>query len=449
MAWLLVFLSLLAPSAEAQTRKNRPAPAKPAQRVETADRWPVETLKVEGNRNYTDGQVLTVAGLKIGQMAGKTEFEAARERLLATGMFESVGYRFEPAPGGKGYAASFQIVEVEPVYPVRIEALPAPAEGIERALKQSDPLFSSRIPATKPVLDRYVRVIEDFLTKSGKPEKVIGRVMADGPDQLFVIFRSANLPPAVAEVRFTGNSVIPTTTLQTAIHGVAIGTLFNDARFRQILDAGIRPLYESRGRIRVKFPSIETERAKDVNGLVVKVAVEEGESYELGDVNIEGPGDSKSLFKMAKFRTGEIANFDEIKAGVGRIEQAMRRNGYMKVKSTVARRIDDAKKKVDLDVKLDPGPQFLFGRLAIQGLDIVSEPEIRKMWALKEGKPFNVEYPEFFLGRVREEGMFDNLGKTSSTVKVNDATRTVDVTLVFEGSGRPPEQRKRRAMPGF
>ena len=56
----------------------------------------MEALTVEGNRNYTREQVLAVAGLKVGQLAGKPEFEAARDRLTASGVFETVGYKFEP-----------------------------------------------------------------------------------------------------------------------------------------------------------------------------------------------------------------------------------------------------------------------------------------------------------------------------------------------------------------
>ena len=36
-------------------------------------------------QNYTAEQLLAVAGLKIGQVAGKSDFEAARDRLIATG----------------------------------------------------------------------------------------------------------------------------------------------------------------------------------------------------------------------------------------------------------------------------------------------------------------------------------------------------------------------------
>ena len=56
-------------------------------------------LDVEGNKLYSDERFLSIAGLKVGQMAGKAEFDAARDRLLATGAFESVGYKFEPIPG--------------------------------------------------------------------------------------------------------------------------------------------------------------------------------------------------------------------------------------------------------------------------------------------------------------------------------------------------------------
>ena len=37
------------------------------------------------------------------------------------------------------------------------------------------------------------------------------------------------------------------------------------------------------------------------------------------------------------------------------------------------------------------------------------------------------------LARIREDGVFDNLGKTKAQVKLDDANRTADVTLSFAG----------------
>src|ERR1700687_5282540 len=86
----------------AQTRRPRKPTAPAAPKTEQTS-WPLETLKVEGNQNYTAAQILTVAGLRIGQTVGKPEFEAARERLDATGVFDRVGYRFAPARDSKGF----------------------------------------------------------------------------------------------------------------------------------------------------------------------------------------------------------------------------------------------------------------------------------------------------------------------------------------------------------
>jgi outer membrane protein assembly factor BamA len=113
----------------------------------------------------------------------------------------------------------------------------------------------------------------------------------------------------------------------------------------------------------------------------------------------------------------------------------------MRVASNVERQIDDAARKVNLLMRVESGPQFVFGKLAIQGLDIHGEAAIKKLWALEPGKPFNVEYPQFFLNRVREDGIFDNLGPTRPDLKVNDAGLTVDVTLVFLRDAPPKPAR--------
>ncbi len=401
---------------------------------ETARRWPVETLAVEGNRHFTTARILAVAGLKIGQMAGKEEFEAARDRLLATGMFETVGYRFAPGPAGKGYAASFQVVEVEPLYPVRFEDLEAPDSQVAAYLAERDPLFGNRIPGTAPLLERYARHIQAFLASLGREESIIGKVTAGSePDRLFVLFRPARPPAAVALVSFTGNQAVPTRALREAISGVAVGTAYREERFRQLLDASVRPLYDARGLLRVAWTKITTEPAGDVDGLQVTVAIDEGGSFELAAVRIEGAEDfdNRELLQAAKIKTGETANFNEIKEGAERVRKLLQRNGHMRAAAAVEREINDAEKTVSVAIKLEPGPRFTFRKLEIRGLDLHGEAAIRKLWAPKPGDAFNVDYPDFFLSRVRDDGVFDNLNKTRADTRIDEEERVVDVTLHF------------------
>src|SRR5690349_2587957 len=140
MKWLLILLMLVPGSGFAQARPaaRKAAPQqkeKPKSGAPTPTKWPIETLLVEGNHNYGADQILAVASLKLGQLAGKEEFEAARDRLVASGAFETVGYKFEPGPNQKGYIATFQVTEVNPAYPVRFEVLGVPASEIEQTLR--------------------------------------------------------------------------------------------------------------------------------------------------------------------------------------------------------------------------------------------------------------------------------------------------------------------------
>jgi len=224
---------------------------------------------------------------------------------------------------------------------------------------------------------------------------------------------------------------------------VAIGLPYKEDAFRQCLDSSIRPLYDARGRVRVAFTKVSVEKATDVQGLAVKVKLEEGASYDLGNVGIEGaphfePG---RLLKTGKFRSGDTANFDEIGKGVDRIRKVLAHQGYMRNDVQIARKIDDGKKVVNLVLHIDEGPQFMFGKLNIDGLDLNGEAAMRKMWTQKPDTPYNPDYPNYFLQQVRSEALFDNLGETRAETKIDDKAHLVDVTLIFKYA--PPVTQKR------
>ncbi len=431
----------------AQTTAPKKAPPKkpaPASAPVPPGRWPIASLSVEGNRIYSSDQVLAVAGLKVGQTAGKAEFDAARDRLVSSGAFATVSYQFTRAPQGEGYAARFQVAEIEQVYPVIFEDLHVSTLDLQADLRAKDPLFSpEKLPATQPVLDRYTKWIEAFLTAKGVPEKVAGSVAPGLPGEYNIVFRPARALPNVSQIRFVGNKVVQQNVLREAISGTGVGAPFTEDSFRMILRASIRPIYEARGRLRVSFPELHTEPDKDIQGVIVTVTVNEGESYELGKVAFDGPTPvaPEALLKTGDFKTGEVANMDRVAEGAERIRKAVRHAGYLDAKVTSDRQIDDEKRSVNVTLHVEPGAQYQMGKLTLVGLDLNGEAEMLRIWTMKAGKPFNPDYPDLFLSRIREEGMFDNLGETKADTKVNQKDHTADVTLTFKGAdpklGRP------------
>jgi len=430
---LLALLLLLAPAPEfAQTAKPRTA-RKTAPKPAPATRWPIESLAIEGNQNYAREPILAVTGLKVGQLAGKSDFEAARDRILATGLFASVGYRFVPSKDSSGYAASFQVVEVTPVYPVVFEGLPANAADLHSLLKSKDPLYAGKLPGTAELLARYSAWIEEFLSAKNQNQKVVGKLGPTGADQFGVLFRSAKALPAVAQVKFTGNQALSTQLLQSKIAEAAIGFPYTEDTFRALLDNSVRRRYDALGRVAVSFPKITAEKAQDVDGVVVDVTVAEGPEFKLGEVQFAGKYAAKSaqMQKVAKFKIGETANFDEISSGIVRIQKSLERQGYIRVTTGVDRAVHEKTKTVDITIHIEEGPLFTMGKLTVEGLDLNGEAGIRKLWATKEGQPFDAEYPDYFMNRVREDGLFDNLHNNKASTKVDEQNHTVDVTLRF------------------
>ena len=436
LAALALLSLLIAFAGHAQTRQKRKSTPAIADKSTSAPAnggaWLIETLKVEGIRNYTADQILAVAGIHTGDSAGKTEFEAARQRLMATGVFATAGYRFTPAQDNKGYDASFEVSEIEQMYPARFEDLPASDAELRAWLKQKDPLFAPKIPATKPELDRYAQWIGEFLAQREYHELVAGRVVSENPSGLVIVFLPAKGLPVVAHTIFTNTGTVPAGILQTAMYGVAIGLPYEEPQYRLLLDSTIRPIYEARGMIRVAFPKIETEPAKDVDGLAVTTQVEQGPVYKLTKVNFRGaPESGADLDKLANLKTDQPVNFDDVKTAQQHIAERLRRDGFLHVTSEVRRNPNDTEHTISLTFQITPGPQFTQGKLDIVGLDLVSEPVIRKMWGLPPGKPFNIDYPDHFLARVKGDGLFDNLKTTRAETKVNEGEHTVDVTLYF------------------
>jgi outer membrane protein assembly factor BamA len=426
----LAFVLALPGLIGAQSHKTPKPVSQPVPPAPSA--YTVENLTVEGNHNYSVGQILAVAGLRQGQKAGKADFEAARNKLDATGAFDNVSYRFSPSKDGDGYDVVFEVGEVKQVYPVRFEDLPATDAQLRAWLKQKDPLFGAKIPATKEVVARYVAWISEFLAKQNYREPVAGKLSSDGTEELSVLFRPAKGYPAIAHIVFTGTGDIPAGQLQTAMYPVAIGVPYTEPRLRQLLDNTIRPIYEARGMLRLAFPKIETEPAKDVDGITVLVQVTPGPAYTLEHVGFTGADFSRSEWKdISKLKTSQTANFDEVKAAQDRIRQNLRRQGYLDAGSQVARDVNDTEHTVGIEFQIDPGAIYKLGKLSIVGLDIESEPTIRKMWGMAPGRPFNAEYPDHFLARVKDGGVFDNLKSTRAETMINAITHTVDVTLYF------------------
>ena len=190
----------------------------------------------------------------------------------------------------------------------------------------------------------------------------------------------------------------------------------------------------------VKFCPCTTEPDPETKGLLVTVHVEQGDEYNFGsfDYPQNAPLKPEDIAALIKAKEGEIANMNRVREGLSAVEDSLKRNGYMKAIARHQQTLNTEQKTVDVAILVEPGGLYKMDKLTIRGLDVVTEPAVRKRWGLKAGDPFDGAYPTYFLERIRE--MFDNLAKTDSKTKIDEVNKTVDVELLFTGTGDIPKE---------
>jgi outer membrane protein insertion porin family len=447
MVPFLIALALV-PAAFSQTHPAKKAA--PIKQESKQGSWPLVSLSVKGNHIYTEQQVLEVSGLKLGEIAGNAQFQAAHDRLLATGAFGNVGFQFGPDAAGKGIAGTIAVEEVEQLYPYRFEDLPASDAELRAFVRKYEPLFAAKMTGTQEVVDRISKELQQSLADKNLKYPIHGEFVADAPGQLAVVFRPATPRAQIGEVHFTGSKVILPQVLQGAFAPLAVGTPYSELNFRQKLDSGIRPLYEAKGRMRVAFGKIEAKPLAHADGVSITIAVDEGPEFKMGNVMATKSAiPAKELQAALKsIRGGEVANFDTVRAAVDAIQAIYRDEGYIRSETRFVPEIHDQEKTVDVHFTTTPGPLFHMGKLSIEGLDVTTEPAIRKLWSLTAGKPFKASYPQFFLDRVKEEGYLENVKDTRYEQHIDGDTQIVDVTLFFTGGSDKQTEEKKRKQQG-
>ncbi|MBI4889180.1 MAG: hypothetical protein HY821_01060 [Acidobacteria bacterium] len=405
--------------------------------------WPIREIHVSGAQHYAPRQIVAASGLKADSTVSRETFEAVRDRLLATGCIETITWKYESMPEGGAYRVTLVITEPDQYLPWVLDRVPVDRDAFIARARQEIPMFTETIPTTEAFLSRTAALLEKMAAEKGVKEHMAGKVLLIQKDTIAVVFGPKSAPPNVAEVRFTGARAVDPRELVKSLSQVAIGMPYIEANFRMVLENQIKPMYEAAGRLRVSFPKLDIAPAANVRGVVVTVHVDEGNGYILEDVDVRGTGLSEQDLKDAgQFKTGQTVNYSDIGKGLNRITDQLKANGFMKAAYKAQRQVNEEKKTVRLTVDYDPGPQYRFGKLEIKGLDLHSEPVVRKLWAMKPGDPFRGGYPDMFLNTIRDRGIFDDLGDTKAEMKSDDKTLLVDVLLTFKGA--PPKPAPKR-----
>jgi translocation and assembly module TamA len=161
------------------------------------------------------------------------------------------------------------------------------------------------------------------------------------------------------------------------------------------------------GREAAAIPALEAPRAISA----IRIDVDPGSPFRFGTAAVAPLPAGTDL--PDGFQRGAVATSGAVRSAVDVAISAWREAGHAKAFVASDEVLaDHAARRIDAEVRLDPGPRLRFGRLEITGEERMRERRIRKIAGLPEGETFSESELRRAESRLRRTGIFASVALT-------------------------------------
>jgi outer membrane protein assembly factor BamA len=129
---------------------------------------------------------------------------------------------------------------------------------------------------------------------------------------------------------------------------------------------------------------------------------------------------------------GQPADAVRLLRDIENVTKLYRSRGYMTVQVKPDAQFDDEKSTVHYDLNVVEGDLYKMGELEIAGLDTQAKARMQAAWTLREGQPYNADYPKKFLEDTRDLVPRGVRWSVSIHETPDAKDKTVDVEIRFK-----------------
>lgn len=400
-------------------------------------------IHTEGLKSLPEAQVTALSQLQKGSQVGKSDLQAAADRLLQTGLFAKVNYNFQTR--GDGLTVTFQLEEA-PRVSIYYDNLPWFSDGeLGDAIRKKVPFFDGTLPEGGAVVDEVSDALKELLASRQLnvtvEHELIANPLGDGTVQKFHV-EGATF--SIASVEFGDPALSASHTVQQLLSDVQ-GKPYSRMTIDLFLSEQLRPVYLQQGYLRVKLGPPEVRLTGNPNQKMPEqiplfIPVVTGAVYHWKDAQWSGNSvlSSITLSNELGLKPGHIANGMQIEAGWDRAGEEYGHKGYLDAKLDAVASYDDQAHTVSYAVSVTEGVQYHFNTMVLTGLSLGAERKLRQMWSIEAGAVFDKTAFEQFLTKLQAHPaeIFGDLPLHYDTVghwlRTDAEKHVVDVLLDFK-----------------
>lgn len=380
----------------------------------TAQEFTINSVNIEGNARIGDAAILSRAGFEIGQSVSAGELNEGLQRLVASGLFETVD--FDP----RGSTLNISVVEYPTINRINFEGNRRISDDTLAAAINSN----ERRVFNPAQAERDVALIAAAYSAEGRVAArvtpTIIRRSDNRVDLIFEIFEGDNIE--IERISFNGNRVYSDRRLRRVLETKQAGIFRAFVRADTLVEDRIdfdrqilRDFYLSRGYVDFETLSVNAELTEERDGYFLIFNVQEGQQFRVGEITVTSElneADSDLYLEVAAAERGEVYSPTLIETDIARMERQGLADGidFLRVEPRITR--DERNLAINVEYVLSRGPRVFVERIDIEGNTTTLDRVIRRQFDSVEGDPFNPREIRESAERIRALGFF-------STAEVN------------------------------
>ncbi len=404
--WLALWLAILSPAILAVDLVAMATPA--------AAQGVVREIRVVGNKRLEPETVRSYMQITVGSAYSSGAADKSLKALFATGLFSDVRIDRE------GSAVVVTVVENPVVSQVAFEG----NSEVETKTLESEVQLKPRAVFTRAKAQADVQRILDVYRRQGRfAANVAPKMIELDGNRVNIVFEiTEGAATKVKGINFVGNhafsdsqlrDIISTT--QTGWFDFLKGTSIYDPDRMSLDRELLRQYYLKNGYADARVVAGNAELAPDGTGFFITFAVEEGEIYHFGTVEIESSLQEVKVDPLKGdllTKQGNVYNGSQIDKTVEKLTLSVAEQGYAFARVRPRARPDFQTRTISLVYTLEEGPRVYIERINILGNTRTKDHVIRREFRLAEGDAYNPLLVDRAKKRLEALGLF-------KTVKVD------------------------------
>lgn len=396
-------------------------------------------VEVVGLERYTEEQVLAASGLQLGQPVDIQAIDEAANRLMSSGLFKKLSYRFRSA-GAQGAIVTFQVEEAKETIPVVFDNFVwFTDQELQEAIRREIPSFDGTAPTSGDMPDAIKKALQKLLNErkiAGHVEYLSSADEAGGHASYRFSIQGLRMP--VCSLSFPGATDVKESELVNKSRPL-FQQDYSRGDIQTFARINLLPLYRERGHLRASFlePVVKPNSDAECSGGVsVTMQVDEGPIYVWERAEWSGNTvlTAEELSSALGMKPGERANGVKIDKGLKLVSDAYGKRGYVETRINATPELDDTNRRVTYCYNITEGPLYRMGTLEIKGLPEELAERLKSSWVLQPSDAFDTSSGERFLKKVAPEiaAGRGRLPDSHVEYKLNRDNRTVNVIIEFK-----------------